>query len=96
MGYWELENVHASCAEIRQVCIRISYIISNDIFADNEICARFTVVYGNLKSTNFFFLEGRGGRRGNFSNFLNIILVPPVRILSFRNNCNQSQSLHVN
>lgn len=44
MGYWELENVHASCAEIRQVCIRISYIISNDIFADNEICARFTVV----------------------------------------------------
>lgn len=24
MGCWELENVHASCAEIRQVCIRIS------------------------------------------------------------------------
>lgn len=63
MGYWELENVHASCAEIRQVCIRISYIISNDIFADNRDLRE---IYGggNLKSTNFFFLEGRGGGGG--------------------------------
>lgn len=72
------------------------YIISNDIFAVNEISRDFTVVKFKIDEFFLFFFFGGGGV-GIFLIFKHCPRSPrPNSTLSFRNNCNQSQSLHVN